>query len=96
VLSGVAFFAPFHAWAQELIPPAYRYATISFGYAMGTQILGAPTAAFSLWCFKKTGIVASVSWMWVALAIASSLVILHKQRLRSCLKYKFSPKNFIS
>jgi MFS family permease len=75
VISGVAFFAPFHAWAQQLIPPAYRYAVISFGYALGSQVIGGPTAAISLWCFKKTEIVSSVSWYWMVLAIASSLAI---------------------
>lgn len=75
VISGVAFFAPFHAWAQQLIPPAYRYAVISFGYAIGSQVIGGPTAAISLWCFKKTEIVSSVSWYWMVLAIASSLAI---------------------
>jgi MFS transporter, MHS family, proline/betaine transporter len=75
VISGVAFFAPFHAWAQQLVPPAYRYAVISFGYAIGSQVIGSPTAAISLWCFKTTGIASSVSWYWVVLAIASSMAV---------------------
>ncbi|MBS0615811.1 MAG: MFS transporter [Verrucomicrobia bacterium] len=68
VIFGVAFFAPFHAWAQQLVPPAHRYAIISFGYALGSQLLGGPTAAISLWLFKTTGIVSSVSWYWILLA----------------------------
>lgn len=75
VISGVAFSAPFHAWVQQLVPPAHRYAIISFGYALGSQLIGGPTAALSLWCFKKTSIVSSVSWYWAALALASSLSI---------------------
>ncbi len=75
VIFGVAFFAPFHAWAQQLIPPTCRYAVISLGYALGTQILGSPTAALALWCFQKTGLLVSVSWYWMILAIASSLTI---------------------
>jgi MFS transporter, MHS family, proline/betaine transporter len=71
VLFGVAFFAPFHAWAQKLVSPAYRYSLISFGYALGSQLLGGPTAAVSLWLFKETGNVTSISWYWVALALAS-------------------------
>ena len=71
VFFGVAFFAPFHAWAQQLVPTAHRYAIISFGYALGSQLLGGPTAAISLWLFKQTGMVASVSWYWMVLAIAS-------------------------
>jgi MFS transporter, MHS family, proline/betaine transporter len=75
VLSGVAFFAPFHAWAQQQLPPAHRYAVISLGYAIGAQMIGSPTAAISLWCFQQTGIVSSISWYWIALAITSSLAI---------------------
>ncbi len=86
VLSGVAFFAPFHAWVQQLIPEAHRYAVISFGYALGSQVIGAPTAAISLWFYKKTGMVGSVSWYWVLLAIASSLAI--SLTLRSKMRFQ--------
>jgi len=75
VIFGVAFFAPFHAWAQQLIPSTCRYAVISLGYALGTQALGSPTAALSLWCFQKTGLIASVSWYWMFLGLLSSGVI---------------------
>ncbi|MCX6990158.1 MAG: MFS transporter [Chlamydiae bacterium] len=75
VLIGVAFTAPFHAWAQQLVLPAHRYTVISFGYALGSQILGGPTALISLWLFKKTNQISSVSWYWMALAIASSAVM---------------------
>ena len=75
VIFGVAFFAPFHAWAQQLIPPAYRYAVISLGYSLGYQLLGSPTAALALWCFQKTGMASSIAWYWMALAIASSLAV---------------------
>ncbi|MES2344598.1 MAG: MFS transporter [Chlamydiota bacterium] len=75
VLFGVAFFAPFHAWAQDLIPKTHRYLIISFGYSLGSQLLGGPTAAISLWIFKKTGIVSSISWYWAMLGLASTLVI---------------------
>lgn len=72
VLFGVAFFAPFHAWAGQLVPPSARYAVISLGYALGSQLIGSPTAALSLWCFKKTGMVASVGWYWMFLAVICS------------------------
>lgn len=75
VIFGVAFFAPFHAWAQQLIPPSCRYAVISFGYALGSQLLGSPTAALALWCFQKTGMIASIAWYWMGLGIASSFSI---------------------
>lgn len=75
VVFGVAFFAPFHAWTQQLIPSNCRYAVISLGYALGSQLLGSPTAALALWCYQKTGNVSSVCWYWMGLAFASSLSI---------------------
>jgi MFS family permease len=75
VLFGVSFFAPFHAFAQELIPKSHRYAVISFGYAIGSQLIGGPTAAISLWCFQKTHLASSAAIYWVILAGASSLII---------------------
>lgn len=75
VILGVAFFAPFHAWMQDLVPAPYRYSIISFGYALGSQAIGGPTAALSLWCFQKTGMVSSVAWYWVSLATVTSLMI---------------------
>lgn len=75
VIFGVAFFAPFHAWVQQLIPPTCRYAVISLGYALGSQLLGSPTAALALWCYQKTGMVSSVAWYWMVLGLASSLSI---------------------
>ncbi|HSX04050.1 MAG TPA: MFS transporter [Rhabdochlamydiaceae bacterium] len=76
VLLGVAFFAPFHAWVLQLIPSSYRYLLISFGYSIGTQLFGGPTSAISLWLYKTTGIVSSIAWYWMALAFASSFVLL--------------------
>lgn len=80
VIFGVAFFAPFHAWVQQLVPQNCRYAVISLGYAIGSQLLGSPTAAFSLWCFKKTGMVSSIAWYWMILAVASSVSIVMAMR----------------
>lgn len=76
VIFGVAFFAPFHAWAQQLIPSNCRYAVISLGYALGTQALGSPNAALALWLFQKTGMISSVVWYWMFLGLLSSGVLL--------------------
>jgi len=75
VLLGIAFCAPLHAWAQQLFPPACRYLLISFGYALGSQLFGGPTAALALWCFQKTGMIASIAWYWIGLACIVSLSI---------------------
>ncbi len=86
VLLGVVFCAPFHAWAQQLIPSAHRYLVIAFGYAIGSQVFGGPTSAIALWCFKQSGQVGSASWYLVALAIGSSLAISFSLRSRFLLK----------
>lgn len=75
VLFGVAFFAPFHAWAQKLVPVQARYLIISLGYALGAQLLGSSTAACALWCFQKTGTLWSVAGYWLCLGIASLWVL---------------------
>jgi MFS transporter, MHS family, proline/betaine transporter len=51
---GVAFAATYHSWSQERVPPEARYTILSLGYALGSQLIGAPTAAFSLWLYQKT------------------------------------------
>ena len=79
VIYGVAFFAPFHAWAIELVPARNRYAVISLGYALGSQLLGGPTAAISLWVYQLTGWSWSISGYWVLLALMSSFVLMKKQ-----------------
>ncbi len=75
VLIGVAFFASYHAFAQRLVPQSQRYLITSFGYALGSQLLGGPTSALSLWIFKKTGLISSIAWYWGALALAVALVM---------------------
>jgi len=76
VLFGVAFSAPFHSWAQKMVPPSDRYTIVSFGYAMGSQLLGGPTTAISLWLFQQTGSASFAAWYWVFLSILSGMGIL--------------------
>lgn len=75
VVIGVSFSAPFYAWSQKLAPAASRYTTISLGYALGTQLLGAPTAAISLWLFQQTNAITTVAWYWMLLGGLSSYLI---------------------
>lgn len=79
VFLGVWFAAPFHAWSQQIIPAAQRYTVISFAYALGTQILGAPTAVISLWLFNQTGLTGSVAWYGIVLASLSGFFILKQK-----------------
>jgi MHS family proline/betaine transporter-like MFS transporter len=52
---GVAFSSTYHSWSQERVPSEARYTILSLGYALGSQLIGAPTVALSLWLYKKTG-----------------------------------------
>jgi MHS family proline/betaine transporter-like MFS transporter len=75
VAIGVWLCAPFHAWSQKLVPAPHRYAAVSFSYAIGSQLLGGPTAAISLWLFQKTGLISSISWYWLFLAGLSTVAL---------------------
>ena len=55
LLLGVAFGATYHAWALERIPKQHRYALLSLGYALGSQCIGMPSSAVSLWLYQKLG-----------------------------------------
>lgn len=55
VVAGVAFAAPYHAWAMERVPANMRYTVLSLGYALGSQIVGKPTSALCLWLYQVTG-----------------------------------------
>jgi MFS family permease len=55
IVLGVAFAAPWHAWVLELVPREHRYTLISLGTAIGSQLIGSPGPAVSLWIFQKTG-----------------------------------------
>lgn len=76
VVIGVWFSAPLHAWFISLVPQSHRYTLISFGYAIGSQILGGPTAAISLWLFQQTNAIVMIGMYWMLLgAFASYFVI---------------------
>ena len=75
VLFGVAFSAPFHAWAQAQVPSEHRYFLISFAYALGSQILGGPTALISLWLFKVSGTAPFASIYWLFLSLMMSFIL---------------------
>ncbi len=72
VLLGVAFSAPFYSWAQEELPASSRYTLLSLGYALGSQLLGSPTAMISLKLFEMTGHSAMIALYWSLLALAAT------------------------
>lgn len=55
VVMGVVFAAPYYAWAVERVPPEHRYLMLSFGGALGAQLIGAPASAICLWLHQITG-----------------------------------------
>jgi MFS family permease len=78
VLSGVAFFAPFFAYTLQLIPKRSRVLIVSFSYAIGSQLIGAPTAALSLYLFHTTSLISSAGWYVAFLAFISFVSILRR------------------
>ena len=72
VILGVAFCAPFHAWDQDQIPVRDRFLVIAFGSALGSRLLGAPTAAISIWIFQQTKMITLVPIYWMVLAGVSA------------------------
>lgn len=52
IIFGVAFAAPYYAWAIEQIPVQHRFLILSLGGAIGSQVLGTPSTAIGLWLFK--------------------------------------------
>ena len=55
---GVAFSAPYYAWAIERVPPSHRYLVLSLGGVLGSQLIGMPTSAICLWLYQTFG------WSW--------------------------------
>lgn len=85
VILGVAFAAPFHAYAQEIVPATHRYLIISLSYALGSQLLGGPAAMISLWIFKQTHLAWAASTYWICLgafAIISMTILKKKKELQ--------------
>lgn len=81
VIIGIWFSAPLHAWAQTLVPASHRYMMISFGYALGSQLFGGPTAALSLWLFQQTNWIVSVGLYWMILGLLASYCVAKQEVL---------------
>lgn len=79
VVIGVWFSAPFHSWSQQIVPASRRYTVISFAYAIGSQLLGGPSAAISLWLYQKTDWVVSAGLFWMGLGLLASFLIFRQQ-----------------
>jgi MFS family permease len=74
------FSAPFHAWIQQLVPPEHRYTLLSFGYAIGTQVIGAPLPSVALWLYKSSGLIYAPAFylMGIVLLAIVGIVVVKK------------------
>lgn len=95
---GVAFCAPFYAWAQQLVPPGYRYRFLSVGESLGNQLLGGPTAACALWCFHATGSSLSAAWYWMVLGTITCFALSLRNKIfsRKCAHVEIHATNNFS
>jgi MHS family proline/betaine transporter-like MFS transporter len=75
ITCGVAFSAPYYAWAIEQVPPEHRYLILSFGGSLGTQIIGVPSAMIGLWLYKTTGWAGSPGIYLMAVALGAVMVV---------------------
>jgi MFS family permease len=72
---GVAFAAPYHAWALEQVAPEHRYTILCLGSALGSQLIGAPASAVGLWLYQQLGWVFAPGLYLVAIAGLACVVI---------------------
>jgi MHS family proline/betaine transporter-like MFS transporter len=75
VMLGAAFAAPYHAWAIERVAPQYRFTVLSLAGALGSQLIGAPTAAICLWLYQKLGWVSSPSLYLIVVAALATYAV---------------------
>ncbi len=71
VVPGIAFAAPYYAWALENIPKEHRYLILSFGSAVGSQLIGSTSASISLWFYDQTGWIGAPALYLIAIGIAA-------------------------
>lgn len=76
MLIGVSFSATILPWSQKLLPPAVRFTGTGMAFAFGSQLVGVPTTALSLWIYQQTELASSAGWYWVFLACVSCGIVL--------------------
>ncbi|MGB7127881.1 MAG: MFS transporter [Candidatus Rhabdochlamydia sp.] len=80
VIAGVAFSATYHAWAQGLVEPEYRYRILCTAHAVGSQIIGTSTAFISLWLYKASGWVAAPALYVICIALLAAWAVFTSTR----------------
>ncbi len=76
--AGIAFAAPYYAWAVEQVPSLSRGAIFSFAYTLGAQVLGSPAAAISIWIYQQTKWTAAPMLYLMPVALGAWIVIARK------------------
>lgn len=76
LVSETAVVAPYYAWAYERTPPAYRYWILPLGSALGSELIGMPTPAVSLWLYKVLGWKMAPT-LYVGFVVLGALCALH-------------------
>jgi MHS family proline/betaine transporter-like MFS transporter len=75
VMIGVAFSAPYHAWAMDRCPPHLRFTLSSVGFAIGSRFLGAPIPALSLWLYHHTHWIGAAALPILGVGLLAGLVL---------------------
>jgi MFS family permease len=83
VTLGVAFAAPYYAWAIESLPFRHRYLSLAVAGALGSQLIGAPTSAIGIWLYQMTHRSWSLGLYLSCLSLITSIVLLAHARLVS-------------
>lgn len=86
VTLGVAFAAAYHHWAQEQVPREMRYTVVATGTALGSQLIGLPSATISLWMYQKTNLVIAPAFYLMFTAALALLPIYGRTRKTDSVK----------
>lgn len=82
IVFGVAFSAPYHAWALELVPPECRSKLLCLGYSIGSQGIGAGASAICLFAYQQTGLTFAPALYLVPVAFGAMLALRLAKRER--------------
>ncbi len=92
VFFGVAFAAPYYAWAVEKIPPFRRFTLLSLSNAFA-YYFGKPTTALCLWLYKKTHLAAAPG-IYLAVMATAALAAVWALSKSPVLALSYSQKKF--
>lgn len=82
VVFGVAFTAPYYAWAVERILPEHRFTLLSFSHALAYHF-GHPTTTICLWLYKKSHLtIIPGIYLSISAALAAAIVFCLSYRTR--------------